>query len=223
MAENPNLITDNQLVLTRLPLPLASFSRRFLAFVIDCAIVAIPSAFLGSAIPFLGAAMAWFFYFPVLESSSLQATLGKRVVGIKVSNAQGSRLSLRVAVIRNFIKIASGLFCGFGFLIALFTKHKQSLHDLLADTFVFCGNEAIPSDVMDAWVDSSKAAVFELKQGFKSQTNGHASNASDFGVASGAQIKNADVVSALEKLTQLHRQGALTHEEFIAAKSKILA
>ena len=47
------------------------------------------------------ALLAWA-YFVFQETSSAQATLGKRMLGIRVSNAQGGRLTLLAATIRTW-------------------------------------------------------------------------------------------------------------------------
>lgn len=44
-------------------------------------------------------------YFSLAESSSWQATLGKRLLGLRVTDTTGKRLSLPSAMIRNFFKL----------------------------------------------------------------------------------------------------------------------
>lgn len=78
-------------------------------------------------------------YFTLAESSSMQATLGKALIGIKVADEQGRRISLARANGRYWAKILSALTFGIGFLMAGFTRRKQALHDLLARTLVVCG------------------------------------------------------------------------------------
>jgi uncharacterized RDD family membrane protein YckC len=75
-------------------------------------------------------------YFTLLESSSLQATLGKWMVGIKVTDLTGHRISFKKSIIRFFAKILSGQILAIGFLMAAFTERKQALHDFLAKTIV---------------------------------------------------------------------------------------
>jgi len=72
-------------------------------------------------------------YFPVLEASSLQASLGKRVLGIKVVTRDGQRVGFGRALARNLAKALSLLILfPLGFLMSGFTVRKQSLHDLIA-------------------------------------------------------------------------------------------
>ena len=75
-------------------------------------------------------------YYIGMESSSWQATLGKRAMGLAVTDAAGSRISAGRAAGRYFAKIISGLTLGIGFIMAGFTTKKQGLHDIIADTLV---------------------------------------------------------------------------------------
>jgi uncharacterized RDD family membrane protein YckC len=75
-------------------------------------------------------------YYTLLEGSSWQASLGKRVVGIKVVNEHGYRISYGRALGRNLGKILSTMICLIGFLIAAFDDRKRSLHDMMAHTLV---------------------------------------------------------------------------------------
>lgn len=75
-------------------------------------------------------------YYAGMESSSMQATLGKLAVGIKVVDADGARLSRGRALARWAASIASWLTLAVGFLMAAFTERKRALHDLLARTQV---------------------------------------------------------------------------------------
>jgi len=75
-------------------------------------------------------------YFALQESSKYQATVGKRVMGIAVTNRQGERISFGRASGRYFGKIISSLTLCIGFMMAGWTQRKQALHDMLADTLV---------------------------------------------------------------------------------------
>ncbi len=77
-----------------------------------------------------------FLYWPVMESSKWQATVGKRVMGLEVTDLEGNRLSFVHALLRAFGKIVSSIPFGIGFLIAAFTARKQALHDMIAKTLV---------------------------------------------------------------------------------------
>jgi len=79
---------------------------------------------------------AWL-YFAGMESSSYQATLGKRLLGLKVTDLNGDPIGFGQATGRHFGKIVSGLLTLFiGYAIAGFTEKKQALHDLMAGCIV---------------------------------------------------------------------------------------
>jgi hypothetical protein len=83
----------------------------------------------------LGLVVGWL-YFALQESSTAQATLGKRALGIKVTDANGRRIGFGRATGRFFGKILSGLVFAIGFMLAGWTERKQALHDFLAGTLV---------------------------------------------------------------------------------------
>jgi uncharacterized RDD family membrane protein YckC len=75
-------------------------------------------------------------YFALMESSSWQATLGKKALNLIVTDVEGRRISLGRAVGRYFAKILSGLILYIGFIMAGFTEKKQALHDIIVGTLV---------------------------------------------------------------------------------------
>lgn len=64
------------------------------------------------------------------------ATLGKRLLGIRVVGPDGGRPSLGRSSVRSVLALASAGLLGLGFLLALFTRSGRSLHDFLARTWV---------------------------------------------------------------------------------------
>lgn len=144
--------------------PYSSLSRRLLAMALDGLILLIPSSLFHQALPYAGSLVLWFLYAPILESSRIQATIGKKVVGIQVqaSGPQGGRIGFRPALVRSLLKLLSGCMLFAGHFFALFTARKQALHDLVADTVVVDGVSDAP--VIDAWVESFRSA-FKLEQG----------------------------------------------------------
>ena len=71
-------------------------------------------------------------YFAAFEASPLQATPGKRLMGIYVAGRDGHRLPLWRSILRNILKclfILPPLFLGF--ILIWFTPRRQALHDLL--------------------------------------------------------------------------------------------
>jgi len=75
-------------------------------------------------------------YFALMESSRWMGTVGKQAVRIKVTDLAGRRISFGRATGRFFAKILSGQILLIGYLIAAFTRKRQTLHDLLAGTVV---------------------------------------------------------------------------------------
>ena len=84
---------------------------------------------------FFSLVLSWL-YFAIMESSHFQATLGKMALGIVVLNSSGARISFLQASGRYFGKFLSTIILYAGFIMAAFTKRKQALHDILADTYV---------------------------------------------------------------------------------------
>jgi uncharacterized RDD family membrane protein YckC len=75
-------------------------------------------------------------YYAWQECSPVQATLGKRAMGIKVTDDYGPRIGFGRATGRYFGKIISGIIFNIGFLLAGWTARKQALHDMIAGTLV---------------------------------------------------------------------------------------
>jgi uncharacterized RDD family membrane protein YckC len=75
-------------------------------------------------------------YYSLLESSAWQGTLGKKALGLEVTDLDGNRISFGRATGRFFAKIISAIILGIGYIMAGFTEKKQALHDILAGTLV---------------------------------------------------------------------------------------
>jgi len=80
---------------------------------------------------FLGIIIS-FFYYVILETSPKQGTFGKQIVGIKVTDLEGNRITAGRAIGRWFAKFLTGCTLGIGLLMPLFTEKKQTLHDMIA-------------------------------------------------------------------------------------------
>ncbi len=78
-------------------------------------------------------------YFALLESSVWQGTVGKLVLGIRVTDLHGERISVPRALARYVAKFLSVIILGIGFLMVAWTQRKQGLHDMLASTLVLNG------------------------------------------------------------------------------------
>jgi uncharacterized RDD family membrane protein YckC len=86
-----------------------------------------------ASLAFLG---AWL-YHAKMESSSWQATLGKKALNLRVTDLYGARISFARASGRHFAKLITGLVpFGVGFMLAGLTERRQALHDIIAGCLV---------------------------------------------------------------------------------------
>jgi len=127
----------------------ASFVQRLVAYIVDGLIVGIAQVIIGFILgAILPASLASVVsgvigliigigYFAYLESSEKQATIGKQLMKLKVTDIDGGRISMGTAILRYLAKILSALILMVGFLMVLFTEKKQGLHDILAKTLVY--------------------------------------------------------------------------------------
>ena len=75
----------------------------------------------------------------LFESSRWQATPGKRLLRLQVVNLQGGRVRFGQALVRTLVMLCGVILYGLGTLPALFTRRRQTLHDLVAKTLVVRG------------------------------------------------------------------------------------
>ena len=71
-------------------------------------------------------------YFIAFEASPWQASPGKRLLGLRVTDGLGQAPGLRRVVLRVLAGALSWLSLNLGHALAAWTPHKQALHDLLA-------------------------------------------------------------------------------------------
>ena len=83
----------------------------------------------------VSACIKWLYY-ALLESSTWQATVGKKTLGLEVTDLAGHRVSFARATGRYFAKIISVLTFLIGYIMAGFTEKKQALHDMIAGCLV---------------------------------------------------------------------------------------
>ena len=136
----------------------SGFWLRLVAYMIDMAIlgalplivalIIAPIFFTGSwgitllgvgifIIPVVGTT-GWLYY-ALMESSSYQATLGKRALRLRVVGMHGEPVSFGRATARFFAKMLSSILL-IGFIMAAFTEKKQALHDRIAGCVVIRGS-----------------------------------------------------------------------------------
>lgn len=122
----------------------AGFWLRFVAYLVDGVLLWVVNLIIGllfgntaglGAASIIEVVFAWL-YFSLMESSSTQATLGKMLLGIKVTTLDGERIGFGRATGRYFGKILSGLILCIGYMMAGWTSQKQALHDMIASTLV---------------------------------------------------------------------------------------
>jgi uncharacterized RDD family membrane protein YckC len=84
----------------------------------------------------VGLSALWL-YFAGFESSPQQSTLSGRFLGTKVTDIQGEPLNFTRATSRHFAMYLSALTpIAIGYLMAFWTKRRQTLHDYLTSTVV---------------------------------------------------------------------------------------
>ena len=137
-AFNPNAAANSG------PSNYAGFFLRFVAALIDGFIIFGVNIILGFALGPIGAVLlvqplsvliGWL-YFGLMESSKLQGTIGKRALGIKVTDLHGQPIGFGRATGRHFAKFISAFICLIGYIMAAFTQRKQALHDQIAGCLV---------------------------------------------------------------------------------------
>jgi len=106
----------------------ANFGERLAARIIDSFVIFIPSLFF----PILP---SWL-YFAFMESGDSQATVGKKALGLIVTDLEGQRIDFARASGRYFGNIICVLTLFIGYLTMLFNHKGQCLHDMMAGTVV---------------------------------------------------------------------------------------
>ena len=141
-----------------------NFGKRFCAYMLDVGALAIVFQILGMLNGHLhllrpfGQGMAFYLmtmlYFSAMESSSWQATAGKRLLGLTVCRSDnGEKISFVRALVRNVARLVNmPLFC-LGYVLVIFTKKHQGLHDFIARTTVVDESEMV-EDATDDEEDS---------------------------------------------------------------------
>ena len=144
------------------PIPhYAGFWIRFCAGMLDLLILFIPVSIIdligreilgpiGTALILI--ILLWLYY-ALLESSHHQASLGKKLFKLKVTDFDGKKISFGKASGRFFASLISGIILNIGFIMIAFTKKKQGLHDLMTNTIVqkvsYSGPESSPQQIIN--------------------------------------------------------------------------
>ena len=133
-------------VLAAAPSSYGGFWIRFLAYFVDalilfvgCVLIGVVGAFAGDTFELLVSLILFigpFVYFAAMQASARQATYGKALLGLKVADHAGNRISFLRSLGRELAKLVSAIPLMVGFLLAAFTQRKQALHDMVASTVV---------------------------------------------------------------------------------------
>lgn len=70
------------------------------------------------------------------EGSAKQASIGKMLIGIKVTDMQGRPIGYALSFVRNIAKLIGIITLGLGFFSGFFDRKQQCLHDKIAGTLV---------------------------------------------------------------------------------------
>jgi len=97
-------------------------------------------AFLGAGflLGFFGIILvvSWLYY-ALSESSSWQATPGKKILNLKVTDLTGQPITFARASGRYFAKIITSMIpLAIGYIMAGFTEKKQAIHDMIASCLI---------------------------------------------------------------------------------------
>lgn len=150
---NPNGLITQQAPFTMPFVRYAGFWRRLAASLVDGLVLFVPGLCISFSMLYflreellsvmlfylllsLFCGLLGWVYNAAMESSPMQGTLGKKALGIKVTDLSGKTVSFAQASGRYFGKYISALFLGFGYFMVAFTDKKQGLHDMLSGCFV---------------------------------------------------------------------------------------
>lgn len=122
-----------------------SYQKRLLSYFIDIILgqiilraslfffaLTVDSLYLAQIISFIFWGFWILFNFPFLQSSNWKASIGQKILGIKVVDIYGNNLSFWRACYRGCILT----FCPWGSFMYFFSPHKQCLHDFFCDSIV---------------------------------------------------------------------------------------
>ena len=142
----------------------ASVWKRFFAFLIDAVVFVILFWVLAqlmdnASVSLVLLVIIWLYY-ALLESSPLQASLGKIIVGIKVVDRRGRRLTFWQATERIFSKLVTNVTFYFGFFIAAFDKKKRTLHDRISHSAVVSKRAEFDPDTLDDEEEEEESLTF---------------------------------------------------------------
>jgi uncharacterized RDD family membrane protein YckC len=123
--------------------PRAGFWRRFAALLLDGILLGIIQAIIGAILSdspgavYAISTIISYGYYIALEGGPRGQTLGKMALGIRVIDFSGAgSIGYARALVRQLVKIVSGLVLLLGYLWMLWDKEKQCWHDKAANSVV---------------------------------------------------------------------------------------
>lgn len=117
---------------------------RVLAGLIDAPVISLVAAVVSATAsttdidplfgPIVTALLASFLYHMALEISPWQATLGKRITGLRTVRLDGESPSVLQVAGRSLMRWLECMLLGLPYLVCLFVPHRATLHDLVTGT-----------------------------------------------------------------------------------------
>ncbi len=187
----------------------AGFWKRYLAVLIDGIILLIPNLAFNYVVPYGGAFLFGFLYFPIFNSSPLQATPGKAIMEIAVVDENGNTLTLKAAIYRHAATFLSAVFLCAGYFMSLFTAKRQTFHDMVAQSVVIFKQHP-DVNYFQIWLNEVK----------RLSGDSTISNVLQNDIQKATPV--VDAAKAIEELHKLFQSGALTQEEYESKKAELL-
>lgn len=152
-------------------------------------------------------------YTVLLMTSSAQSTYGQRAVGIKIIKDNGTEIGFGTATGRWFASLFSSVILKIGYLIAIFTTDKKTLHDLIAGTIVVEKDEKNEADEKNEEINFQKSQIKNEKievikaKNFESMEDAYV-KASEIKLQPQQTIKNTNHLTAgkLESMEDAYSQ-----------------
>ena len=147
------------------PVAYAGFWLRAAAILIDALVITALNLVIIFLLPLSDPLKGWLVTlwglgYMIFMVGKYQATLGKMAVGLRIERTTGEKIGFGRAALREVIgKTASQLTLCIGFLMIVWTKKKQGLHDKIADTVVV---EKDPGKPKSVWIGVGVAGAFAL-------------------------------------------------------------
>ena len=168
VGQLPNDISDNPFkgFWIRLAAAIADFViLMIMTLVLVYVLASIAGALLGEdaaaatfILTLIAFSIALILYKPLMEASEYQGTLGKYILGMKVVNQRGERITMTASFVRTIVYLVLTTIPGvnivgvLGLIMIGFTEQKQGLHDFAAKTFVVPEEWTGPIVSQDAFV-----------------------------------------------------------------------